>query len=251
MRALVFLVAVSLSLSCSRKGEEGEVLEVYAASSLRDALGDAARAFEEEHPDVEVRVTAAGSQTLRHQIEQGAEVDVFASADEEHLRALETGGLMGDVRRLATTDLVVIAPVDGSVRSFEDLDRADAIVLGAPEVPIGRYSRRVLRQSEGLLGSAFAREVESRVVSEESNVRLVRAKVELGAADAAIVYRSDAVRSAKVRLVEIPAAANVEANLFVGVHADSPRGANARRFVQFLTSEAGRRSLEAAGFRSP
>ena len=94
---------------------------------------------------------------------------------------------------------MVVTPLEGSaVRAFEDLPEAERLILGTESVPVGRYARAVIRSAGDMLGVDFAERVRSAVVSEEANTRLVRAKVELGVADAAIIYRTDAIASERV-----------------------------------------------------
>jgi len=238
---------VLLALLCAGCGDDGAsdaTLRVFAASSLTDAFGALEREYERAHPHVDVSPSFAGSQILRLQIEQGAPADVFASADRAHMDALAEGGHVADAEVFAHNALVVIVPPDNPARieRFEDLPRAERLVLGDPNVPVGRYAREMLSRTD------FGDAVLARVASEEPNVRLVRAKVELGEADAAIVYRTDATD--RVRVIEIPEPPNVRADYHVGVVTRSDRRALARDWIDFLQSEAGRRTLTAHGFSS-
>jgi molybdate transport system substrate-binding protein len=88
-------------------------------------------------------------------------------------------------------------------------------------------------------------------VSEETNVRLARAKIEMGEADAAIVYRTDAGPSQQVRVVEIPRQLNVIADYATGVVSDTPRRAVAEAWIALVTSAEGRSILERHGFTLP
>jgi molybdate transport system substrate-binding protein len=162
-------------------------LQVFAASSLTEVFEDLARGFEAAQPTIAVQLTLGGSQALRLQIEQGADVDVFASADERHMVALIEIGDVEESLVFARNDLVVIVPLDdpAGIETFADLPRAMRIVIGAESVPVGAYTRTVLAHAGERFGEAFSTTVWDHVVSEESNVRLVRAKVELGEADAA------------------------------------------------------------------
>lgn len=252
------LLALSVLLVCPTctpvdGGEQREVLHVYAASSLTEAFRDLEVAFERSDPGTDVAVTFAGSQILRLQIEQGAPADVYASADPVHVRSLVDAGVVGDVRTLALNELVVIVPADAdaTVASFEDLSRAELLVLGTEGVPVGRYARQAIRSAEGVYGPGFEQAVLQRVVSEETNVRLVRAKVELGEADAAIVYRTDAEASEGVRSLEIPAEARVGVEYRIGVVTSSRNQGAAKRWVAFATSPDGRAILSRHGFTAP
>lgn len=172
-------------------------LTVFAASSLTEAFREAAGGFEERRAGVEVVLAFAGSQALRLQIEHGADFDVFASANLGHVRALAEAGLATDPQVFATSELAVVVPPDNPARikSFGDLVRAERLVLGAEAVPVGAYAREALARADadGGWGAGFGAAALERVVSHESSARLARTRVELGEADAAIVYRADAV----------------------------------------------------------
>jgi len=199
---------------------------------------------------VRVRTVFAGSQTLRLQLEQGAEADVFASANEDHMTALGASGLVEGSRVFACNELVVIVPRDeaGVIESFSELDRVSRLVVGAENVPVGAYARTVLERAAGVFGEEFVRRVRARIVSEETNVRLVRAKVELGEADAAIVYRTDAAASDAVRVLEIPTDVGIRAAYPIGRVTASARPDVADAFVGFVGSETGASILERHGF---
>jgi molybdate transport system substrate-binding protein len=242
------LALALLVWGCGSGLPEREVLDVYAASSLTEAFGELETLFEAAHPGIDVRLTLAGSQVLRLQIEQGAPADVFASADPAHVRTLADEGLVHGALAFATNELVVIVPLanPADIESFEELPRARRIVLGTANVPAGRYAREVLGLASRRLGSGFGRRVLDRVVSEESNVRLARAKVELGEADAALVYRTDAVSSERVRLIAIPDAMNVRASYVIGVVGDG--GQAAALWVDLVLSDVGQAVLRRLGF---
>ncbi len=235
------LVLAALLLAACAEPEEG--LTVLAASSLTEALGTIEGDLERASPPLSLSSTFAGSQVLRLQIEQGAPADVFLSADEAHVDALLRAGLVVEPVLFAHNELVVIVPPSNpaGIESLEDLPRARRLVIGDASVPVGRYTRAMLARA------GLADAVLPNVVSEESNVRLVRAKVELGEADAAVVYRTDAAGSPHLRVIPIPEASSVRADYHAAIVAASPRRALARRFLEHLTSEAGQRALEAHG----
>lgn len=249
---LLALTGCVLSAACGGPTEDSgrTALAVFAASSLTEAFQDLEEAFEAEHLDVDVHLAFAGSQILRLQLEQGAEADVFASANQDHMQALSRAGLVEDSRTFTANELVIVVPADNpaGIASFEDLTRAQRLVIGTDNVPAGIYARRVLDAAAARFGRAFAADVRQRIVSEESNVRLVRAKVELGEADAAIVYRTDATAISDVAVVPIPQGLNVRATYPIGIVAGSERQALARRFVDFVLGEHGQRILTRHGF---
>lgn len=236
-------LAVGLA-ACGGSGESATPLSVFAASSLTEAFTDISQAFEAARPGVDVRTSFAGSQTLRLQIEGGAGADVFASADIEHIEALRGEGLVDAPRVFAYNRLVVIVPLDdpAGVRTFDGLPAAASVVLGTPEVPVGRYARNMLARA------SFGEAVMAHVVSEEANVRQVRAKVELGEADAAIVYLTDALASDRVRAIPIPDSLNVRTEYVVALTRDAAHRGAAEAWVAFLFSDEGRSLLRERGF---
>ena len=215
-----------------------QTVEVYAASSLREAFAQVARSFEARHPGVRVSLQFAGSQTLAAQIANGAPADVFASADARNLAKIAYDP--GTRRTFATNRLVVLgAP------SLKALASVKRIVLAAPSVPAGGYARIALDRAGRVYGRAWLAAVRSRVVSEETNVRAVLAKVRLGEADAGIVYATDAKGAA------VPPAFAPRIEYPVAVTKDAPEPRLAREFVEFLVSREGRRLLAARGFGPP
>ena len=244
--------AIVTFTACAPDAPTREPLRIFAASSLTEAFQEMADAFEDASPGTEPVLVFAGSQVLRLQIEQGARADIFASADPRHMESLAQEGLVTGPRLLAENELVVIVPPGNpaGIEAFADLAGADRVVIGTPNVPVGAYAREVLRRAEAV-GTlpGFEEAVMGRVVSEESNVRLVRAKVELGEADAALVYRTDAVPG-RVRTVLVPPRANVRARYLIGVVADARNPAAAERWVAFASSPEGRRILSRHGFHT-
>jgi len=254
-RPLGLLLTVVLAcLACGRPtGEAGSrTLSVFAASSLTEAFAELEAQLEQAEPGVDVAVSTGGSQALRVQIEQGAPADVFASANAEHIDGLVKAGLVRQSLPFAEGELVLVVPPanPAGLASLEDLPRATRIVLGSPEVPVGQYARTLLDLAEIHYGAGFRGRVEEHVVSLEPNVRQVLAKVELGEADAAIVYRSDVIASRNVKVIEIPAELAVRAQYHVGVLSGAAQPELAQRFVDRLRSADGRAVLERHGFRA-
>ena len=250
--ALLFALCVSACRpSDTAPPARGRALVVFAAASLREGLSAVAEDFERAHPEVDVQLSFAGTQALRAQLEQGAAADVFASADEAHMQALRAAGIVDAPVTFAQSALVVVVSSEAAerVRRFEDLPSAARIVLGAPEVPIGRYTARLLERADAALGAGFAERVAQRVVSRELNVRQVLAKVSLGEADAGVVYRSDAaVAQGPVHTIELPAALQVVAVYPIAALRRAAEPALAAAWVQYVLSPAGQDTLVAAGF---
>jgi molybdate transport system substrate-binding protein len=255
MKARRVWAAVALALFAARPGqvEEASPLQVFAAASLTDVFKDVGAGFEAAHPGRRVAFNFAGTQVLRTQVEQGAEVDVFASADLDHAEALKRSGLVPTFEPFARNGLVVVTPAARPrVTTLADLARPGVrLVLASPTVPAGRYSAEVLSrlQASGAYGEDFAARVEANVASRETNVRLVLSKVALGEADAGIVYETDArAARGKVKAIALPAPAQVIATYTVGVGAAARDPVTARAFVDFLRGPEGQAILTRHGF---
>ena len=231
------------------------VITVFAAASLADALGAIAKEFEREHPRLKVRINAAGSQQLAAQLGQGAEADVFASADATWMqKVVAKGRVQGTPAEFATNRPVVIVSRErgGAITQLADLAKPGVkLVLGAKPVPIGQYSRAAIERLAKQPGypADFAKRVLANVVSEEENVKGVVGKVQLGEADAGIVYRSDVTPALAphVRVIELPVAASIRASCWIAV-LKGRREAAARGFVDLVRSDRGRRALAERGF---
>lgn len=258
MRGLLFLASFFVVLggapACQGSPDAARTLDVFAAASLRESFQTLADAFEAAHPGVTVRLTFAGSQDLRTQIEHGAAADVFASADHEPMNALLGAKRVEAPAVFAKNRLVIVTPRDNAVvTSLATLPDAKRIVVGAPAVPIGRYTQRLLETAakDPTFGADFATRVEARIVSREANVRQVLAKVTLGEADAAVVYRTDAAVAKDVRVVELPRELAFQAEYPIAVVVGSHAPELARSWVDFVRSTEGQVTLARAGFEQP
>ncbi|HWE23230.1 MAG TPA: molybdate ABC transporter substrate-binding protein, partial [Myxococcales bacterium] len=243
--------AFVLALASPGRTAPRHELTVFAAASLREAFREIAKEFERSHPGTSVSLALAGSQELRTQIENGAPADVFASADSRHMEELAGKKLVVAPRIFARNEAVVVVPKGNpaGIGGLSDLPRATRVVVGTPEVPIGAYTQRILDAASLRYGADFRRRVEARVVSREVNVRQVLAKIALGEADAAIVYRTDAATSGAVQAIAIPPELNVVAQYPVALVSGAREPALAREFIELLLSPAGERTLVKFGFR--
>jgi molybdate transport system substrate-binding protein len=224
---------------------------VFAAASLTEAFRALATEYQRQHPGVVVRLDFGGSQQLARQLDQGARADVFASADERWMNFVAERRLIeGPAVVFARNRLTAIVPAanPGGIRRLEDLARPGVkLVLAAEAVPAGRYAREAIARLATLRGfpPAYRQRVLANVVSEEETVRGVVAKVQLGEADAGIVYASDispAVEAA-VHALAIPDSANVTASYPIAVLAGVAHRSDARAFVALVRSAAGQELL--------
>lgn len=235
---------------------QGEIV-VFAASSLTDAFKEAEAKFQENNPQAKVTFSFASSSALAAQINEGAPADVFASADILQMNVVTAKGNASDPVVFATNLPTVIVPKGGSpVAAFADLAKPGVrLVLAGPEVPIGKYSREILANASNAsrgLPADFSDKVLANLKSNEANVRAVLTKVQLGEADAGIVYKTDAALAADdVKLVEIPTAYNVTARYPVAVTKSAKNPAGAQAWVAFIASPDGQAIMSKYGFGKP
>ncbi|MFE7778365.1 molybdate ABC transporter substrate-binding protein [Streptomyces sp. NPDC057445] len=218
-------------------------LTVLAAASLTDVFKTAGAAYEKSHPGTKVTFSFAGSQELAAQVEQGAPADALVTADTKTMDALKND--TGTPTVIAKNRLV-IATTEGNpekVKGLKDLaDPGLKVVLAAPEVPVGRYSKKILD----------AQKITVKPVSQEPNVRAVLSKVELGEADAGLVYKTDAATATdKVDAVEIPDAQNAIAEYPAATLKTSKNAEAAAAFVAWLSTPEAQKILKDAGFQQP
>jgi molybdate transport system substrate-binding protein len=252
MRSLCLrCVGLIVAVASSARAEASREVVVFAAASLREAFSGLGKRFEAANPGARVVLNLAGSHELRTQIENGAPADVFASADHQQMQALVTGKLAEAPRVFARNQPVLVVPKGNpaGITGLKDLPRARRIVVGVPEVPIGAYTLRILDAASGQYGSDFRARVEARVVSRELNVRQVLAKIGLGEADAAIVYRTDAAAAREVEVIAIPPDLNVTAEYPIAVLTRARQPALAGRFVALVLSSDGLDVLARHGFQ--
>ena len=219
---------------------------MFAAASLRGAFTALEGSFELAHEDIDVELTYGGSSSLAAQIEQGAPAHVLATADEETMRLVvpDVAATLPTVFARNRLAIVVEPGNPKRVTSLRDLARQDlVVVLCAPAVPCGRLAAAAL-QAEHVA-------VEAR--SLEENVGGVRSKVELGEADAGIVYATDALAAGDaLSSVDDPrfADSRFAARYPIVVLDGAPRRA-ATAWVDHVRSANGRVVLERAGFLAP
>ncbi len=224
-----------------------DTLSVFAASSLTEAFAEMASAFEAKHSDIDVELNFAGSSVLATQIKQGAPADVFASADEQLILGLE----QSFAPVLFTMNRLVLLTNLESISSLEDLARERYfLVIANKNVPVGAYTLELLRRLELTYGLSYSERVLANVVSEETNVRQVLAKLLLGEADVAFVYATDSLilpDNSELRGIPIPDEFAVAAPYFMTTLETSKNKTNAELFVSFVLNE-GQAILSDYGF---
>jgi molybdate transport system substrate-binding protein len=233
---VVAIIATSAVASGASARVQADPLTIYAAASLTEVF----KAF-----DSAPRYSFAGSNTLETQIKNGAPADLFASAAPLNTQRLFKAGLVGKPVTFTSNRLVLIVPKSNpaGIRSVYDLKRKPVkLVIAGPAVPVGGYTRTVLRKM-GLTS------VLDKVVSQESDVKAVTGKVALGQADAGFVYATDARPvSDQVSVIRIPAWAQPRVRYEIAVVSDSSNKAAARAWIKTLLSPKGQAFLKGYGF---
>ncbi|MCC7365662.1 MAG: molybdate ABC transporter substrate-binding protein [Dehalococcoidia bacterium] len=260
---LVWVAFAVLAGACGGGGDAaeddvtGEVF-VFAASSLTEAFKEAGKAFEAKHPGATVTFNFAASSILATQINERAPADVFASADMAQMQVVAgAGNLSGEPVSFATNYPLVVVPKGSSkVVALADLAKPGVkLVLAGPEVPIGKYAREIFAKASanpGAISADFSDKALANLQSNEANVRGVLAKVQLGEADAGVVYSTDAAIAAReVSVVTIDAAYNVVATYPIAQPRHGKNAAGGKAFVAFILSPEGQAILAKYGFGKP
>ncbi|WP_434599855.1 molybdate ABC transporter substrate-binding protein [Streptomyces sp. A5-4] len=229
--------------SGSATGAPKADLTILAASSLTDVFKTAGAAYEKKNPGTKVKFSFAGSQELAAQVKQGAPADALVTADTKTMAGLKSDT---DTPTVIAKNRLVIATGKGNPEKVENLgDLADTklkVVLAAPEVPVGRYSKKILD----------AQKIDVKPVSQEPNVRAVLSKVELGEADAGLVYKTDAATATdKIKAIDIPDAQNAVASYPAATLKTSKHSEAATAFVAWLSTPEAQKILADAGFQQP
>ena len=226
---VIIIPIISIGLSgCADR--ENDTITVSAAASLRGVFDELADEFEQANHGTSVNVNYASSGIARTQIEQGAPVDVFASASIEHMDILQTKELiLIDSRtNFARNSLVLIVPRnrDGNI-TLEDLKHADRIALGNPShVPAGRYAKETLESID------LWPEIKDKTIW-AANVKQVLDYVFRGEVDAGFVYATDVTERVEVAR-KVPESLHSPIIYSISVLKDSKNPDTSYRFVQFV-----------------
>ena len=247
--ALALTLALALSVAgcsaaggASGNGPTRHTVVVLAASSLTESLTAIAKDFEATHPGTDVQLSFAASSTVVTQVNQGAPADLIALAGTSAAGPLDARRIVGSSRSLASNTLEIATPPSnpGRVNAITDLSRTTLkVVLCVATAPCGKAAAKALS----------AAGVVAHIVSYENDVKATLAKVQLGEADAAIVYHSDVVSAgARVRGVQIPASVNQTLDYPLIQLSDDP---TAVELATFLLSDQARKRLRDNGFLTP
>jgi molybdate transport system substrate-binding protein len=220
-------------------------IQVSAAASLTASFNALGASFHQANPGVTVTFNFAGTPTLVTQIEQGAPADVFASADTTNMDKLTADGFTtGTSKIFARNQLeIVVAPGNPKgITGLADLAKSGLIYISeAPTVPAGKYSLQALASAG----------VKVTPKSLETSVTAVIGKIELGEADAGIVYTTDVkAAGSQVQGVEIAASNNVIATYPIVEVKGTKSPDVTTAFIDYILSSTGQSTLASFGFLS-
>lgn len=244
---MVLLLGVFLACGSTSNAAVAEIV-IGAAVSLREPVEEMVRDFRATHPEAEIQVVFGASSTLARQIEFGAPLAIFLSADPQWIDHLIERSLIDeeDAFQIASNQLWVVKKKGSELKVADPADLFSApverLALPPESVPLGRYARLWLEGHDA--NTTMPGDV---VITEHAQATL--AAVENGHADAALVYRTDALRSTEVDVAyEIPASEQPEI-VYSGVLLRSARAnKQARDLLAYLKSPRARKILDEAGF---
>jgi molybdate transport system substrate-binding protein len=253
----VVLAALALVAGCSSGNSNGssggsgggggsKTLTVFAASSLTETFGSLAKTFEKQHPGVHVKFSFDSSATLAEQVNQGAPADVLATADTKTMKTVtDAGNNAGKPQLFATNTMTLVVPKDnpGKITKFSDINQpGSSYVTCVDTAPCGSLAKTLLA----------ANHITAKPKSQEVDVKSVLGKVELGEADAGMVYDSDAKASAaKTNPVQIPKTEKYINDYPIVAVKGSKNAALAKDWNKLVLSQQGQKVLTDAGFGSP
>ena len=250
---VAFLGILILAMAISQVAkQESDVITVSAASSLTEAFTDIASHFEEKNSGMNVSLNFGGSGDLRMQIEGGAPVDVFASADESQMNILGNKTLIDNSSRkdFAQNSLVLIVPETSTlnITGLKDLanPKIEKISICNPEtVPAGKYARLALTEA------GMWNQTEKKLVLAD-DVKQALVYVERGEMDAGFVYMTDA-KNAQPGTIKIVTNVHVSTPVTypIAVVSSSKNKEEVQKFLDFITGEKGQAILKKYGFTAP
>ena len=241
--------AGSSSSADSSSAKQPIELHVAAAASLTDVMKELAAVYEKDHPNVKLVFNFGSSGALQQAIENGGETDLFLSAAQKQMNALQDSGDLAEGTRkdLLENEVVLVVPKEGGkdLKSFGDLTREDIqhVALGEPKgVPVGQYTEEILTKL-GILDQVKAKAVYG------SDVRQVLSWTETGDADCGVVYATDAAVSDKVKVVAKAPKDSHKPVIYPAAVIKSTKHMNdAKDFLAFTSSDDAKKLFEKYGF---
>ncbi len=233
--------------------EEPVEITVFAAASLKGALTDIVNKFMEENKNIKVITNFAGSQTLKTQIQEGADVDIFISANDKQFDPIKDAGLITEKKVLLTNKLAIAVPAENKagIKELGDLSKEGTLlVIGNKDVPFGQYTRDIIGKYQDDGNEGYVDAFMKNVVSEVDAVDKIKPVLVLGEADGSIVYKSDISKADRkdITLIEIPDKYNVIASYPYGILKANADKDAVKAFEAYLTGDKGTAVLKEYGF---
>ncbi|MGI6010680.1 MAG: molybdate ABC transporter substrate-binding protein [Ruminococcus sp.] len=245
--------AENADASTEEASEEPVELYVFIAASLSNAMEELKTAYQEEHPNVDIKYNVDSSGTLQTQIEEGAQCDIFFSAALQQMDALVEGGYVdqGNVANLLENKVVLIKPTGGetTVTGFSDITNAANLALAGEDVPVGQYARKIF-DNLGITDQVMAMEI-----NEGANVTAVLTAVAEHSNEVGIVYSTDAASMpddveviAEATEEEVGEAVVYPVGLVKDEQATEAQTEAAKDFYEYLQSDDAAAVFEEYGF---
>ena len=261
---VVLLAALVLLLTACGGGRETSEIAVFAAASLQETLTEIGEQYMEKRGNVELIFNFDSSGTLKTQIQEGAECDLFLSAGQRQMDQLDasagpdvnTEGLdfvLPDTRVDLLENKVVLAVPEGNPAGItgydglaERLEEGSGVLLcmGNSDVPVGQYAQKLLA-FYGLDEAALAA---SGLITYGSNLKEVTTQVSEGAVDCGIIYATDALSAGLTATDEATAEMYGQVIYPAAVLKDSKHPVEAKAFLVFLQKESSAKIFENVGF---
>ena len=268
-RALgVALLLAGMAVLAGCGGQNGAehgktMLTVFAAASMTETMNEIAKAYQQEHPDVEIVYNFDSSGTLKHQIQNGAACDLFISAAQKQMDQLDASKderanpekldfVLPGTRVDLLENKVVLATPEGNpkqITSFDDMakklnDGSIRLVMGNSDVPVGQYTQKILAHY-GLDEQAVA---EQGRITYGSNVKEVTTQVKEGSADCGVIYGTDAYSAGLKPVDEATKDMCGQVVYPAAVLKTSAHPEAAKEFLTYLRSEQALAVFESVGF---
>lgn len=244
--------ATLLMAGCGGSVEEKPVeLHVSAAASLTNVMNELAELYAKDNPNVKIIFNFSSSGALQQAIENGGQTDLFYSAAQKQMNALEEKGELAEGTRkdLLRNEVVLIVPNDSTkdIASYDDVvtTKVEKIALGEPKgVPVGQYSEEIFT-ALGILDAVKAKAVYG------SDVRQVLAWTESGEVDCGVVYATDAAISDKVKVICAAPEGTHKPVIYPAAVIKSSKNLDAaKKFLDFTSSDAAKKIFAKYGFKS-
>ena len=244
---------------------EAEPVEliVFAAASMTETLTELGNKYMEENKNVSIVFNFDSSGTLKTQIQEGADCDIFISAGQKQMNQLDkdaspevnTEGLdfvLGETRFDILENKVALAVPDGNpkgINSYDDLaaglkDGSIMLAMGNSDVPVGQYTQKILKYYELSEEDLVA----AGTVTYGSNVKEVTTQVSEATVDRGIIYQTDAY-SAGLTVVDTATAEMCGQVIYPAAVLNVSKNVDAAKdFMEFLKSDTADAVFEAVGF---